>query len=110
RVFFFQAEDGIRDFHVTGVQTCALPISPRDLTGRARVSRCRAPMTWFRRLGQRFEDARFRGAAALIVAVIAGLSIGFVLVPRAPTPGQTQLPMPEVRLLGSPLGLGDGAV
>src|SRR5690606_39815575 len=24
---FFQAEDGIRDFHVTGVQTCALPIS-----------------------------------------------------------------------------------
>src|SRR5690606_40009872 len=28
-VFFFQAEDGIRDFHVTGVQTCALPISRR---------------------------------------------------------------------------------
>src|SRR5690625_6604609 len=26
-VFFFQAEDGIRDGHVTGVQTCALPIS-----------------------------------------------------------------------------------
>src|SRR6266702_6526800 len=25
-VFFFQAEDGIRDGHVTGVQTCALPI------------------------------------------------------------------------------------
>src|SRR5690606_40870646 len=25
---FFQAEDGIRDFHVTGVQTCALPIFP----------------------------------------------------------------------------------
>src|SRR5690606_40003526 len=25
--FFFQAEDGIRAFHVTGVQTCALPIS-----------------------------------------------------------------------------------
>src|SRR5690606_40687716 len=28
-IFFFQAEDGIRDFHVTGVQTCALPISFR---------------------------------------------------------------------------------
>src|SRR5690606_40795097 len=28
-LFFFQAEDGIRDFHVTGVQTCALPISRR---------------------------------------------------------------------------------
>src|SRR6266511_4791906 len=26
-VFFFPAEDGIRGFHVTGVQTCALPIS-----------------------------------------------------------------------------------
>src|SRR5437762_10053297 len=30
--FFFQAEDGIRDTSVTGVQTCALPISsPKDL-------------------------------------------------------------------------------
>src|SRR5699024_11848681 len=27
-LFFFQAEDGIRDRNVTGVQTCALPISP----------------------------------------------------------------------------------
>src|SRR5690625_7485157 len=27
--FFFQAEDGIRGGHVTGVQTCALPICPR---------------------------------------------------------------------------------
>src|SRR5215475_14329866 len=32
--FFFQAEDGIRDFHVTGVQTCALPISPGPAYGR----------------------------------------------------------------------------
>src|SRR2546430_4870582 len=29
-VFFFQAEDGIRDLTVTGVQTCALPISHVD--------------------------------------------------------------------------------
>src|SRR5204862_1184059 len=28
--FFFQAEDGIRDLYVTGVQTCALPISERS--------------------------------------------------------------------------------
>src|SRR5205823_9585845 len=37
--FFFQAEDGIRDKLVTGVQTCALPIahasSNSDLTARA---------------------------------------------------------------------------
>src|SRR5690606_40927651 len=32
---FFQAEDGIRDFHVTGVQTCALPI----LAGWEAISR-----------------------------------------------------------------------
>src|SRR5256885_4851046 len=29
--FFFQAEDGIRDYKVTGVQTCALPISRPDV-------------------------------------------------------------------------------
>src|SRR2546426_10749972 len=31
--FFFQAEDGIRDYKVTGVQTCALPISGEQLVG-----------------------------------------------------------------------------
>src|SRR2546430_7438037 len=30
--FFFQAEDGIRDLTVTGVQTCALPIFPRSVS------------------------------------------------------------------------------
>src|SRR5699024_11627120 len=30
-VFFFQAEDGIRDRNVTGVQTCALPISLQNV-------------------------------------------------------------------------------
>src|SRR5439155_12172442 len=34
--FFFQAEDGIRDGHVTGVQTCALPICDRYRARRAR--------------------------------------------------------------------------
>src|SRR5256885_10390610 len=32
--FFFQAEDGIRDYKVTGVQTCALPIYPRRRPAR----------------------------------------------------------------------------
>src|SRR5690625_5458663 len=35
-IYFFQAEDGIRVGHVTGVQTCALPISPgiaREICG-----------------------------------------------------------------------------
>src|SRR5690606_40268315 len=33
-----QAEDGIRDFHVTGVQTCALPISGLPSESAARVN------------------------------------------------------------------------
>src|SRR5439155_13554981 len=32
-IFFFQAEDGIRNGHVTGVQTCALPISHAPTAG-----------------------------------------------------------------------------
>src|SRR5690349_538368 len=51
RFFFFQAEDGIRDLYVTGVQTCALPISSRvrwllqmttDADARAARSRVRS--------------------------------------------------------------------
>src|SRR3989454_3799539 len=36
-VFFFQAEDGIRDYKVTGVQTCALPISKLPIVGNCRI-------------------------------------------------------------------------
>src|SRR5260370_26020755 len=40
--FFFQAEDGIRDSSVTGVQTCALPISPgEELAAAAGLAFCR---------------------------------------------------------------------
>src|SRR5688572_32809809 len=42
--FFFQAEDGIRDLTVTGVQTCALPISRgRSRSRSARRSSRRGP-------------------------------------------------------------------
>src|SRR3989449_9398341 len=41
--FFFQAEDGIRDVAVTGVQTCALPILHRSRRLPARLSRVRRP-------------------------------------------------------------------
>src|SRR5215469_15147356 len=46
-LFFFQAEDGIRDLYVTGVQTCALPISitSRPLAFRSRA-RWLAAMVW----------------------------------------------------------------
>src|SRR5690606_40985761 len=38
--FFFQAEDGIRDFHVTGVQTCALPILSAETRRTRRTGAC----------------------------------------------------------------------
>src|SRR5690606_40202772 len=43
--FFFQAEDGIRGFHVTGVQTCALPISWNWRKSRSGTCRCTATTT-----------------------------------------------------------------
>src|SRR5256886_11299842 len=48
--FFFQAEDGIRDLTVTGVQTCALPISQFDLMHSLRSLQARHPA--LPRLGQ----------------------------------------------------------
>src|SRR2546430_8262728 len=46
--FFFQAEDGIRDLTVTGVQTCALPISgrPHDPAGRSGEHAIRSTASW----------------------------------------------------------------
>src|SRR5256885_4232830 len=45
--FFFQAEDGIRDYKVTGVQTCALPIYPsaRPLLARRQAAQGRPSRT-----------------------------------------------------------------
>src|SRR2546430_3267816 len=39
-IFFFQAEDGIRDLTVTGVQTCALPISQTDDKAAEQLACC----------------------------------------------------------------------
>src|SRR5439155_17629140 len=55
--FFFQAEDGIRDGHVTGVQTCALPICTGAFPplGRSRIPDAR-------RSTQRYDPGRLREA------------------------------------------------
>src|SRR5690606_40942820 len=60
RVFFFQAEDGIRDFHVTGVQTCALPISgvSRSSGDSAFDSSAVAAVKNIGRLTERSEERR----------------------------------------------------
>src|SRR5437870_5979388 len=52
-IFFFQAEDGIRDGHVTGVQTCALPIS---LAIQIRLFPARKALSAALRIAQRFQS------------------------------------------------------
>src|SRR5438445_13609407 len=72
--FFFQAEDGIRDIGVTGVQTCALPISGRRPGGELRRYAQRTAhhprarfRTAFKQIGrascrERVENSELRGA------------------------------------------------
>src|SRR5256886_12171991 len=75
-IFFFQAEDGIRYLTVTGVQTCALPISrshprrgerravPRlERAHRARMLRARGSVARLDELRLRPHTARLDGAA-----------------------------------------------
>src|SRR5437762_9443819 len=64
--FFFQAEDGIRDTSVTGVQTCALPISTRG-SRPTRISRAGR-----RRSYDRSDDRRAGSDRAVLGAVRAG--------------------------------------
>src|SRR5690606_39377171 len=66
-LIFFQAEDGIRDFHVTGVQTCALPIylPRRWLRGRYAVPASEPDPVGFGDMSQRVEH---RGETAAQVA------------------------------------------
>src|SRR5437660_10728475 len=55
KVFFFQAEDGIRDGHVTGVQTCALPISHPEMGYRSCLG--------IIRLAEEYSSTRMEAAA-----------------------------------------------
>src|SRR5256885_9955236 len=62
--FFFQAEDGIRDYKVTGVQTCALPISMAfaGMLGLALQSRIA-------------DRVAVRAAVAMLVAAVASVLV-----------------------------------
>src|SRR5256886_11171096 len=62
--FFFQAEDGIRDLTVTGVQTCALPISVQGKRHRGRPekpARLVSTVVCHLRQGQRLQPEGRRG-------------------------------------------------
>src|SRR5256885_5898963 len=59
--FFFQAEDGIRDYKVTGVQTCALPIY-----GQHRLAERRAADELLQALDQRHDQPVVEGHRAAL--------------------------------------------
>src|SRR5207253_7567374 len=68
--FFFQAEDGIRDGHVTGVQTCALPISAKSTPSCLNAAICwneRALRCQSRKLGY---ETHVRGKRGLFSQTI----------------------------------------
>src|SRR5256886_11112381 len=106
RLCFFQAEDGIRDLTVTGVQTCALPISgaagrerlrtggrgERDLhvvsgPDRRVPGARRAPARLARRAPARRRRGRGVGRAAALHPRAAAL-----LYHEAPAPAETYVP------------------
>src|SRR5438093_1343030 len=73
-VFFFQAEDGIRDWSVTGVQTCALPICDRDELRRALAVRDQRPRE---PLHQRLEaGGKLREPPAPLEGSVLGEPVG----------------------------------
>src|SRR5215467_3423931 len=77
--FFFQAEDGIRDYKVTGVQTCALPIfrpeDERPLRDRDAPRRaCEQRVELAPRVGER-ASARLRGRATRELRVERALRV-----------------------------------
>src|SRR5690625_7188835 len=57
-MFFFQAEDGIRVGHVTGVQTCALPISLPEAITHCRVFKTDWELEQMREAARRSEERR----------------------------------------------------
>src|SRR2546430_12026445 len=76
-VFFFQAEDGIRDLTVTGVQTCALPIS------------CASPILRNRQQRRFLADALEIGAGESLGPRRDRVEVD-VFCKRHPTAAQTQ--------------------
>src|SRR5947209_10880898 len=72
--FFFQAEDGIRDIGVTGVQTCALPIS-KWVGAIAGSSTQRVSATWLPLVMSLAETSTFTGVVYVPLGLGAGGSI-----------------------------------
>src|SRR2546427_8627742 len=74
--FFFQAEDGIRDLTVTGVQTCALPIS---MPGQPPSDRFKTEMPQIPGVaGAGARRAAANPATKLVIGVLALLLVVFL--------------------------------
>src|SRR5207253_7642148 len=87
--FFFQAEDGIRDGHVTGVQTCALPIYTGFLGGPAVLANMAAD-SWvphqYRYLSTRLvtqKGIQLMGFAAFGILIVTGGRVALLEIGRA---------------------------
>src|SRR3989454_10728118 len=77
KFFFFQAEDGIRDYKVTGVQTCALPISKHGCASIA--GSLSLPSL---SLGQRLSFFRADLAFGVLLVPLCFLVVHALLPPR----------------------------
>src|SRR5437660_2233539 len=111
--FFFQAEDGIRDGHVTGVQTCALPISDGDERDRPDPALPLAdPRETLRSPGHRLQQRRVDRAERHIVRLETerARELGLIVGADAePHPGASQprhvraleIPLPEMHELAT---------
>src|SRR2546430_6318351 len=82
-IFFFQAEDGIRDLTVTGVQTCALPISAsRLVSASSRTTESRSGLS---------SSARARATRSITLAGRNAPASSWASIVRRPsnsTPGR----------------------
>src|ERR1022692_5178737 len=69
--FFFQAEDGIRDYKVTGVQTCALPIwiPPADWPPKT-PSDCWRSNRWSKRCRSEEHTSEFQSPCNLVCRLL----------------------------------------
>src|SRR2546425_11946926 len=105
--FFFQAEDGIRDKLVTGVQTCALPISDRLSSLRTSDALVGDPY-WDTGLGKaaiglavpiRQPDGRYVGALMAKLNLRAVADLLQRLAPRAAAGGDLYVMTDQGRLI-----------
>src|SRR6516162_10855122 len=110
--FFFQAEDGIRDYKVTGVQTCALPIcTGRDrlahfLTGRTKANRSTEnfpmPAVSLREILQPAFEARY-GVGAFNIVNDLTMSAVLDAAAEVKSPVIVQVSVKTVKMWGAKL-------